>query len=119
MSKPPKDLRREDYRPRREPVDALQYDNTASPFYSETERKFATAQDWTDHGPAPWCCTSEAMHRASRRPLGQIIMNAIGVDIWDTADQFRYVYRNLSGNGSMWSASMPWFAATAGPRRAS
>ena len=32
---------------------------------------------------------------------GQIIMNAIGVDIWDTADQFRYVYKNLSGNGSI------------------
>jgi regulation of enolase protein 1 (concanavalin A-like superfamily) len=32
---------------------------------------------------------------------GQIIMNATGVDIWDTADQFRYAYMNLSGNGSM------------------
>ncbi len=30
-----------------------------------------------------------------------MIMSAIGVDIWDTADQFRYAYKNLSGNGSM------------------
>ncbi len=28
----------------------LQYDNTASPFYSETERTFATPQNWLDKG---------------------------------------------------------------------
>jgi hypothetical protein len=28
----------------------LQYDNTASPFYSETERTFETARNWTVHG---------------------------------------------------------------------
>ena len=30
-----------------------------------------------------------------------MIMSAIGTDIWDTADQFRYVYKNLSGDGSI------------------
>ena len=28
-------------------------------------------------------------------------MSAIGTDIWDVADQFRYAYKNLSGNGSI------------------
>ncbi len=28
----------------------LQYDNTTAPFYSETEREFAAAQNWTDKG---------------------------------------------------------------------
>jgi hypothetical protein len=32
---------------------------------------------------------------------GTILMNAIGVDIWDTADQGRFVYKSLTGNGSI------------------
>jgi regulation of enolase protein 1 (concanavalin A-like superfamily) len=32
---------------------------------------------------------------------GSILMGAIGADIWGTADQFRYVYKQLSGNGSI------------------
>ena len=80
----------------------LQYDNTASPFYSETRRDYATAQDWTDHGAsalALYLCGNASGFRETAG--GQIIMNAIGTDIWDTADQFRYVYKNLSGNGSI------------------
>jgi regulation of enolase protein 1 (concanavalin A-like superfamily) len=32
---------------------------------------------------------------------GTILMNAIGNDIWDAADQFRFAYKQLSGDGSM------------------
>ncbi len=32
---------------------------------------------------------------------GSIVMNGIGNDIWDNADQFRYAYKNLTGDGSM------------------
>jgi len=32
---------------------------------------------------------------------GQVIMNAIGTDIWNTTDQFRYAYKSLSGDGSI------------------
>ncbi len=80
----------------------LQYDNTASPYYSEADREFATAQDWTDHG-ADTLVLYVRGNASGFKELadGQIIMNATGVDIWDTADQFRYVYKNLSGNGSM------------------
>lgn len=80
----------------------LQYDNTASPFYSETRREFATAQNWTDNG-----ANTLTLHvRGNAGDLketadGQMIMSAIGVDIWDTADQFRYAYKNLSGDGSI------------------
>ena len=80
----------------------LQYDNTASPFYSETERTFATPQNWLDKG-----ANTLALHvrgnagNFKETAGGQMIMSAIGVDIWDTADQFRYAYKNLSGNGSM------------------
>lgn len=80
----------------------LQYDNTASPFYSEAQREFATAQNWTDNGAN----TLALYVRGSAGDFkeianGQMIMSAIGTDIWDTSDQFRYAYKNLSGNGSM------------------
>jgi regulation of enolase protein 1 (concanavalin A-like superfamily) len=80
----------------------LQYDNTVSPYYSEAEREFATAQDWTGHGADTLVLhlRGEAAGFAEVAG-GQIVMNAIGADIWDTADQFRYVYKNLSGNGSI------------------
>ena len=80
----------------------LYYDNTESPFYSEAEREFAAPQNWLDHG-----ADTLALYVRGTAPGfaetadGQIIMNATGVDIWDTADQFRYAYQNLSGNGSM------------------
>ncbi len=32
---------------------------------------------------------------------GTILMNAIGNDIWDAADQFRFAYKQLTGDGSM------------------
>jgi regulation of enolase protein 1 (concanavalin A-like superfamily) len=80
----------------------LLYDNSASPFYSEAQRTFTTAQDWTAHGAD----TLALYVRGNAGDFtettdGQIIMSAIGVDIWDTADQFRYAYKNLSGDGSI------------------
>jgi hypothetical protein len=32
---------------------------------------------------------------------GTVVMNAIGADIWGNADEFRYVYKTLTGDGSM------------------
>ncbi|MDI6449625.1 discoidin domain-containing protein [Anaerobaca lacustris] len=80
----------------------LFYDNTTSPFYSETERTFATPQNWTGNG-----ADTLRLFVAGQGPAffeaadGTILMNAIGNDIWGNADQFRYVYKNLSGNGSV------------------
>jgi regulation of enolase protein 1 (concanavalin A-like superfamily) len=80
----------------------LQYDNTVSPFYAETEREFATPQNWTEDGATALLLhlrgNAAGFYQAAN---GQIIMNAIGTDIWDTADKFRYVYKNLSGNGTV------------------
>ena len=80
----------------------LQYDNSASPFHAEAEREFATPQDWTANGADALILhlrgDAAGFHQTAD---GQIIMNAIGADIWDTADKFRYVYKNLSGNGTI------------------
>lgn len=32
---------------------------------------------------------------------GNIVMSAAGADIWGTADQFRFAYQRLSGDGSI------------------
>ncbi|MDI6450978.1 discoidin domain-containing protein [Anaerobaca lacustris] len=80
----------------------LQYDNGTSPFYSETERTFDSPQNWTGNG-----ANTLRLFVAGRAPAfletagGTVLMNAIGNDIWDSADQFRYAYKNLSGNGSI------------------
>jgi hypothetical protein len=80
----------------------LQYDNTATPFYSEAERTFATPQNWTDKGAdALRLYVRGRAGDLQETSTGEMIMSAIGTDIWDTADQFRYVYKNLSGDGSM------------------
>jgi hypothetical protein len=80
----------------------LQYDNTKSPFYSETTRVFDAAQNWSGNGanalvlyfqgvPGPF------MELAN----GKIIMGAAGTDIWNATDEFRFAYKPLSGNGSI------------------
>ncbi|MBN1362773.1 MAG: hypothetical protein JW993_19400 [Sedimentisphaerales bacterium] len=78
------------------------YENTGGVANSEIERTLAPAQDWTINGadvlsvyfrgvPAGFFVKSES----------NILMNGIGADIWYTADQFRFVYKRLSGNGSI------------------
>ncbi len=80
----------------------LAYDNSASPFYSEAERTFDSPQDWTGNG-----ADTLVLYVRGNAPDfveaadGSIIMSGIGTDIWGTADQFRYAYKNLSGDGSI------------------
>lgn len=80
----------------------LQYDNTSSPFYSETERRWTAPQDWTIHGadtlllhvrgnPVPFL----------ERPDGSILISGTGTNIWGTEDGFRFAYKTLRGDGSI------------------
>ncbi len=78
------------------------FDNTRSPYYSEAQREWATAQSWTGgganalvvylRGDAPGFLETTA---------GTILMNGTGSDIWDSTDQFRFAYKQLKGNGSI------------------
>ncbi len=80
----------------------LQYDNTASPFYSEAERAFDSAQNWTVNGADSLELYFRGVAPAFLETAGGgIVMNAIGTDIWNNADEFRYAYKSLSGNGSI------------------
>jgi hypothetical protein len=80
----------------------LQYDNTAVPFFSEAERTFASTQNWTGNGADSLVVYFRGLAPAFvETASGSILMNAIGADIWGTADQFRFAYKNLSGDGTM------------------
>ncbi len=80
----------------------LGYDNMVAPFYSETERIFETPQNWTGNGADALVLYVRGNAPAFAEAAdGRIIMSAIGTDIWDVSDQFRYAYKSLSGNGSM------------------
>ena len=81
----------------------LDFDNSISPWYSESQRSWATSQDWTINGlsdlvlwvrgyPGPAEYTEDA---------GVYSIAGEGTDIWGTADQFTYVHKQLSGNGSL------------------
>ncbi len=80
----------------------LQYDNSTSPWYSETVREFETTQDWTRYG-----ADTLVLYVRGNAPSfiedaqGNVVMSAIGTDIWGNGDQFRFAYKNLSGDGSI------------------
>jgi regulation of enolase protein 1 (concanavalin A-like superfamily) len=54
--------------------------------------------------PAPWLATdvgSPAVSGSAIYSSGTFTVGAAGADIWGTADQFRFVYRTLSGDGEI------------------
>ncbi len=80
----------------------LEYNNTTAPSYSETSRTFATPQDWTVYG------ADTLMLHVRGNPIaflerddGTLVMSATGADIGDLADEFRFVYKPLNGDGSI------------------
>ncbi len=79
----------------------LAYDNSASPFYSEAQRDLG-GMDWDVYGADTLrlFVYGQAPSFAEMAD-GTIVMNAIGADIWGTADEFRYTHKTLSGDGSM------------------
>ncbi|MFQ6034677.1 MAG: carbohydrate binding domain-containing protein [Sedimentisphaerales bacterium] len=80
----------------------LHYDNTAGVRYSEAERTFDTPQDWTRGGANSlnlWFRGNPVAFQES--PAGTFTMSADGADIWGTADEFRYAYKQLNGDGQI------------------
>jgi hypothetical protein len=80
----------------------LSYDNAASPFLSEAELAFGTAQNWTTNG-----AESLVVYFRGQAPGfaetadGQIIMSGIGADIWGASDAFRLAYKTLNGDATI------------------
>ncbi len=81
----------------------MEYDNSASPFYSEAQSAGGVLPtDWTVGG-----VDTLSIHVAARSvPFaepspGHILMNGLGADIYNLVDEFRFVYQELNGNGSI------------------
>jgi len=80
----------------------LAYDNTSPPWQSEAERTWDSPQDWTRNGAD----TLRLFFRGYslgfvETGAGSITMSGIGTDIWNTQDEFRFVYKPLTGDGSV------------------
>ncbi len=81
------------------------YDNIGTANYSEAERTFSPAEDWTRESVkvlSLWFKGYPAyMGSFVEGPTGTFTMTAEGVDIWDTSDQFHFAYKELSGAGTI------------------
>ncbi len=81
------------------------YDNSGTANYSEAERTFSPAQDWTRENVkvlSLWFKGYPAyMGSFVEGPTGTFTMTAEGVDIWDNSDQFHFAYKELSGAGTI------------------
>lgn len=79
----------------------LYYDNT-SLACSQADRTWKTAQDWTTNGADALTLYLQGA------PVGflelspnQILANGFGGDIWGTSDLGRFVYKSLTGDGTI------------------
>jgi len=79
----------------------LYYDNSVATT-SEAQRTWKTAQNWTTNGADTLTLyfRGTPVGFAELSP-GHILMNGIGADIWGTADQGRFVYKQLTGDGTI------------------
>jgi hypothetical protein len=80
------------------PVD---YNNILSPYNAEAEREFSPLQNWTVGGVTDLVVWFRGHPVTYLENAGVITMSGSGHDIWDNADDFRFAWKRLSGNGSM------------------
>ncbi len=77
------------------------YDNSVAPMYSEAEYDLGGMNLGGNSADSLRLFVAGAAPAFVETGDGTILMNAIGTDIWDAADEFRYAYKNLTGDGSM------------------
>jgi regulation of enolase protein 1 (concanavalin A-like superfamily) len=79
------------------------YEKSGTLLYSEAQRQWADAQDWTKDGTDSLTIWFRGLIGAiGSFTLGPPIrMTGLGTDIGGSADQFCYAYKMLSGNGSI------------------
>jgi len=77
----------------------LYYDNVATPYYSEAERTWTPAQDWTfnDVNTLVVYFKGTPVGFAETSP-GSITISGAGADIWGTADEFTFAHKSLAGD---------------------
>jgi len=80
----------------------MAYDNSMGKLYSETQREWTDPQVWSTGGANTLVVYLRGVAPAFLETSpGNILMNGMGTDIWGTADQGRFTYKQLSGDGSI------------------
>ena len=80
----------------------LYYNNTEAPFYSETERTWTTAQNWSANGATELSLWFRGNPGAFvETSPGNITISGAGADIYNQTDEFRFAYKQLTGDGSI------------------
>ncbi len=80
----------------------FEYNNVNVPYYSEGEREWDTAQDWTANGADTFTLFFRGNPIRFLEPApGSVTMSGGGADIWSTADEFRFAFKQLNGNGTL------------------
>jgi len=73
--------------------------------YSEAKRTLSSSRDWTRQGVKALSLWfrgyPESVGSFTEGPAGTYTMTATGADIWGTADQFHFAFKQLSGPGAI------------------
>jgi len=83
------------------------YDNNLQGYskYSEVELTLTAPRDWTEEGVTELSIWFRGNPGSTgsfvEAPAGTYTMTAAGVDIWGAADEFHYVFKMLTGPGSI------------------
>ena len=77
-------------------------EKSGTSFYSETELQLAEAQDWTkdnlDSLSLSFIGRPAYSSSFMEEPAGTYTIEAAGADIWNTADEFHFAYKELASN---------------------
>jgi hypothetical protein len=77
----------------------VEYNNVNSPYYSETDRTWQTAQNWKLGGVTDLSLWFQGYPQGWAQTADGMMISSAGADIWSTADQFRFVWKRLTGDG--------------------
>ncbi len=81
------------------------YNNSGTATYSQAQRTFSPAQDWTIEGVDSltlWFRGYPAyVGSFVEAPAGTYTMTGAGADIWATADEFHFAFKEISGAGAI------------------
>ena len=79
----------------------FEYNNIKTPYYSETQRTFDTPQDWTVSGASTLSLWYRGYPAAFTETASGITLSGGGRDIYQGTAEFRYAYKQLTGDGSI------------------
>jgi hypothetical protein len=81
------------------------YDNSNSPFNSETERTWASPQNWTLNNVKTLSLQVQGhplmTTTAVTETAGKMSLTGAGADIWGATDEFTFAYKTLNGDGTL------------------